>query len=270
MGTKAEIKNLNSFKNVQKSIQYEIERQIEVVESGGRVVQETRLWNDAKGQTFTMRSKEEAHDYRYFPEPDLVPFTISEETIQEIEKTLPELPSAKAGRFRKDYGLGEYDASILVQDRALADYFEAAVLAQPSAKMISNWIQSELLALLNLKKIEIQNSPVKPSDLAQLVGLIEKDTINGKIAKEVLPLMFETGKSADAIVQEKGWVQMTDTGAIEQIADSILSANPQSVTDYRAGKKQALGFLVGQMMKASQGKVNPKMANEILTRKIGV
>lgn len=270
LGTKAEIKNLNSFKNVQKSIQYEIERQIEVVESGGRVVQETRLWNDAKGQTFTMRSKEEAHDYRYFPEPDLVPFTISEETIQEIEKTLPELPSAKAGRFRKDYGLGEYDASILVQDRALADYFEAAVLAQPSAKMVSNWIQSELLALLNLKKIEIQNSPVKPSDLAQLVGLIEKNTINGKIAKEVLPLMFETGKSADAIVQEKGWVQMTDTGAIEEIADSILSANPQSVTDYRAGKKQALGFLVGQMMKASQGKVNPKMANEILTRKIGV
>lgn len=270
LGTKTEIKNLNSFKNVQKAIQYEIERQIELVEGGGRVTQETRLWNDAKGQTFVMRSKEQAHDYRYFPEPDLVPFTIEESTIQEIESSLPELPAAKAARFHRDYGLGEYDASILVQERALADYFEAAVKAHPNAKMISNWIQSELLALLNLQKKTIQDSPVSPASLAGLVALIEKDTISGKIAKDVLPLMFESGKSAEAIVQEKGWVQVTDTAMIEEIAERILTANPQSVSDYRAGKKQALGFLVGQMMKASQGKVNPKLANEVLTRKIGV
>ncbi len=269
LGTKTEIKNLNSFKNVQKSIQYEIARQIDLVESGGRVVQETRLWNDDKGQTFTMRSKEEAHDYRYFPEPDLVPFTISEETIQEIEKTLPELPAARAERFRKNLGLGEYDAATLVENRKLADYFEACLRANSNAKMVSNWIQSELLALLNLHKVEIQDSPVKPGDLGALVSLIEKETISGKIAKDVLPLMYETGKSAEEIVKEKGLVQVTDTKAIEDIAEKILQANPQSVSDYRAGKKQALGFLVGQMMKASQGKVNPKLANEILTQKIG-
>lgn len=270
LGTKTEIKNLNSFKNVQRAIQYEIERQTELVEGGGRVIQETRLWNDVKAQTFVMRSKEQAHDYRYFPEPDLVPLTIESAAIEAIRKELPELPAAKAARFRKDYGLGDYDASVLVQEKALAAYFEQAIKAHANAKMISNWMQSELLALLNSKKLAIQSSPVSAQALAGLVALIESGTISGKIAKDVLPVMFETGQTAQEVVREKGWVQVTDESLIETIADKIIADNSQSVQDYRAGKKQALGFLVGQMMKASQGKVNPKLANEVLARKIGV
>lgn len=270
LGTKTEIKNLNSFKNVQRAIQYEIERQTELVEGGGRVIQETRLWNDVKAQTFVMRSKEQAHDYRYFPEPDLVPLTIESAAIEAIRKELPELPAAKAARFRKDYGLGDYDASVLVQEKALAAYFEQAIKAHANAKMISNWMQSELLALLNSKKLAIQSSPVSAQALAGLVALIESGTISGKIAKDVLPVMFETGQTAQDVVREKGWVQVTDESLIETIADKIIADNAQSVQDYRAGKKQALGFLVGQMMKASQGKVNPKLANEVLARKIGV
>ena len=270
LGTKTEIKNLNSFKNVQRAIQYEIERQTELVEGGGRVIQETRLWNDVKAQTFVMRSKEQAHDYRYFPEPDLVPLTIESAAIEAIRKELPELPAAKAARFRKDYGLGDYDASVLVQEKALAAYFEQAIKAHANAKMISNWMQSELLALLNSKKLAIQSSPVSAQALAGLVALIESGTISGKIAKDVLPVMFETGQTAQDVVREKGWVQVTDESLIETIADKIIADNSQSVQDYRAGKKQALGFLVGQMMKASQGKVNPKLANEVLARKIGV
>ena len=268
LGTRAEIKNLNSFKAVQKAIQYEIERQADLLDNHEKVVQETRLWNDDKGQTFPMRSKEEAHDYRYFPEPDLVPFTISEKTIEEISRTLPELPADRAARLAKDYGLTVYDASVLVQEKKLADYFEACLKTKANPKMVSNWIQSELLALLNLQKKTIDQSPVSPQALSGLVALIENNTISGKIAKDVLPLMFETGKDADVIVKEKGWVQVTDTRFIEEIAERVIQANPKSVSDFRSGKNQALGFLVGQVMKESQGKANPKLANQILVEKL--
>lgn len=267
-GTRVEIKNLNSFKAVQKAIQYEIDRQIKEIEGGGKIDQETRLWNDEKGQTFIMRSKEEAHDYRYFPEPDLVPFTISQSTIDEIRKTLPELPDARIKRFVKDFGISDYDAVVLVQDRALGNYFEEAIKEKASPKLVSNWMQSELLALLNENKLTIETSPVKPKDLAGLVTLIENNTISGKIAKDVLPEMFTSSKPAEVIVKEKGWVQVTDTKLIEEIADKVIAANEKSVADFKAGKQQALGFLVGQMMKLSQGKANPKMANEILVKKL--
>jgi len=268
-GTKAEIKNLNSFRAVQKALQYEINRQIGLVKNGERVIQETRLWNETKGQTFSMRSKEEAHDYRYFPEPDLVPFTISREMVEEIKATLPELPADREARFIKTCGLSPYDAYVLVQDKALGDYFEVCLQEKVSAKLTSNWIQSELLALLNQKKLSIQDCPVKAKDFAELIALIEQETISGKIAKDVLPMMFESGKSAKTIVEEKGLVQVTDTKLIEEVADRVIAANPKVAEDFRNGKKQALGFLVGQMMKETKGKANPKMANEILTKKIG-
>ncbi|MCM8775395.1 MAG: Asp-tRNA(Asn)/Glu-tRNA(Gln) amidotransferase subunit GatB [Candidatus Omnitrophica bacterium] len=268
LGTKTEIKNLNSFRAVQKALAYEIRRQTEILDSKGRVVQETRLWNEDRGQTFSMRSKEEAHDYRYFPEPDLVPFTISRQTVEDIRRTLPELPAERVERFKKDYGLGEYDALVLVQDRKSAHYYEECVREKVSPKMASNWIQSELMALLKLHKAAIENSPVGPKDLAGLIRLIENNTISGKIAKDVLPIMFETRKSAEDIIKEKNWVQVTDTRLIEEIADRILAANPQSVATFKAGKKQALGHLVGQIMKETQGKANPKLVNEILLKKI--
>lgn len=267
-GTKTEIKNLNSFKAVQKAIQHEIARHTEIIEGGGKISQETRLWNDDRGQTVLMRSKEEAHDYRYFPEPDLVPFTISREAVEKLRETLPELPVQRAERFSKNFGLTEYDAFVLVEEKELADYFEACVKEKANPKLVSNWIQSELLALLKVAKKNITESPVSPKDLAGLVALIDNSTISGKIAKDVLPLMFETGKSADAIVKEKGWVQVTDTKVIEEAADKIIAANEKSVADFKAGKQQALGFLVGQLMKATQGKANPKLANEILIKKI--
>ncbi len=268
LGTKVEIKNMNSFKAVQKAIEYEIERQAKSLEGGEKLSQETRLWDENKGQTFTMRSKEEAHDYRYFPEPDLVPFTISRKTVEEIRKTLPELPAPRTKRFIKDFGLSEYDASVLVDDKALADYFEACVKEKVSAKLVSNWIQSELLALLNLKKMSMEASPIKPKDLAGLIRLIDQGMISGKMAKEVLPAMFEEGKSAEVIVREKGLVQVTDTKLIEEVAERVIRANTKSAEDFRAGKRQALGFLVGQIMKETQGKANPKMVNEILEKKL--
>ncbi|MDP3921517.1 MAG: Asp-tRNA(Asn)/Glu-tRNA(Gln) amidotransferase subunit GatB [Candidatus Omnitrophota bacterium] len=269
LGTKAEIKNLNSFKMVQKALQYEIERQINSLENHESVVQETRLWNDEKGQTFPMRSKEDAHDYRYFPEPDLVPFTISRSRVEEIRKTLPELPGQRVERFTQDFGLSRYDAHVLVQDKTLAHYYESCVQAKANAKLASNWIQSELLALLRTRKLDIRDCPVKAKDLAGLIRLIEEGTISGKIAKEILPEMFESGKSAEEIVEKKGLVQVSDPKLIEEVAERVLQANPKSVENFKAGKKQALGFLVGQIMKETQGKANPKLANEILEKKLG-
>ncbi len=268
LGTKAEIKNMNSFRAVQKALQYEIERQIELVEGGGRVVQETRLWHEERGQTFPMRSKEEAHDYRYFPDPDLVPFTIDRRLVEEIRKAIPELPAEREKRFIRDFGLTVYDAHVMVQEKALGEYFEACVREKATPKLVSNWIHSELLAILNDRKMGIEACPVTPAALAGLIRLIENNTISGKIAKDVLPLMFESGKAADAIVQEKGWVQVTDTSVIEAAADKVIQANPKVVEDYRNGKTQALGFLVGQMMKETKGKANPKMANQVLQEKL--
>lgn len=269
-GTKVEIKNMNSFKSVQKAIEFEIKRQTDALENKEVIRQETRLWDENKAQTFTMRSKEEAHDYRYFPEPDLVPFTIAAQTVEEVRGTLPELPKARLSRFIAEYGLSGYDALVLVHEKRLADYFEACLDGKLNPKIVSNWIQSELLALLNEKKIPVEASPLSAQNLAGLIRLIENQTISGKIAKEVLPMMFETGKTAEVIVEEKGLKQVTDTKLIEDLAEKIVRANPKSVADFLAGKKQAIGFLVGQMMKETKGKANPQLVNEILTKKIQV
>ncbi len=268
-GTKVEIKNLNSFKMVQKAIQYEIERQTEACQNGETIVQETRLWNDAKGTTFSMRSKEEAHDYRYFPEPDLVPFTLSRETVEEIRKALPELPLERAKRFIKEFGIPEYDAYVLVQEKKLAAYFESCIREGATPKLASNWIQNELLALLNEKNIAIDECLVSPHSLAGLIRLVEKGILSGKNAKEVLREMAVSGKAADAIVKEKGLTQVSDTGLIEKAVEKAIAANPTAVAEFKAGKQKALGALVGAVMKETGGKANPQLANEILLKKLG-
>ena len=267
-GTRTEIKNLNSFKAVSKAIQYEIARQIEVLEEGGEVDQETRLWNDESGKTALMRSKEEAHDYRYFPEPDLVPFTLSESTVEDIRKTLPELPGAREERFVGELGLSSYDAGVLVRDKKIADYFEGVVASGIDAKTASNWVQSGILAFLNQSKIEVSDLKVSAEKLAELLKLIESDVISGKIAKDVLAEMFESGAEAKDVVESKGLSQVSDTGLLEEIATKVVSANPKSVEDYKAGKTKALGALVGQIMKETKGKANPKVVNEILVKKL--
>ncbi len=267
-GTRTETKNLNSFRAVQKAIDYEIARQSQILEDGGVVEQQTRLWNEAKGETALMRSKEDAHDYRYFPEPDLVPFTISRDKVETMRKTLPELPRARAKRFVEKLGLPRADAHVLVEDQLLAKFFEATIAEGASAKLASNWLLNDLLGSLNEKKIKIENSPVSPKSLAGLISLIDNSTINGKIAKDVLPLMLAENKTADQIVKEKGLAQVQDTGLLEAAADKIIAANPKSVEDFKSGKKQALGFLVGQIMKETGGKANPKMVNDLLAKKL--
>ena len=267
LGTKVEIKNMNSFRAVQKALEFEIKRQTEVLGEGGKLTQETRLWNESKGATFSMRSKEFAHDYRYFPEPDLVPFTIARSEVEAVRKTLPELPVERAKRLVKEHGISEADAFRLVQDKKLAEYYEKCVNEKVSAKLTANWMLSELLGLLNEKGLPIE-SAVPPRELTALIRLIENNTISGKIAKEVLPEMLSTGKSAEVIVREKGLTQVTDTKAIEAVVEKVIKANPGVVEDFRKGKKQALGFLVGQVMKETQGKANPKIVNEILENKL--
>jgi len=267
-GTRVEIKNLNSFKMVQRAIQCEIERQVRALEDGETIVQETRLWNDAKGMTYSMRSKEDAHDYRYFPDPDLVPFTLTRETVEAIRKTLPELPLERAKRLMRDYGIPEYDAYTLVENKALADYFEVCLAEKGNAKQTSNWILTELLAVLNVKNLEIENCPVAPKTFAGLLGLIETGTLSGKMAKDVLGMMFDTGKDAETIVKEKGLVQVSDTGLIEKAVEKAIAANPKAVEEFKAGKQKALGAIVGFVMKETQGKANPKVVNEILLKKL--
>lgn len=267
-GTKVEIKNLNSFKMVQKAIQYEIERQTEALENGETILQETRLWNDAKGTTFSMRSKEEAHDYRYFPEPDLVPFTISEAEKEVIRRELPELPRARVERFQNDFELSEYDAYSLVSDKSLADYFEMCVNNHANPKLASNWVQTELVGALNERKIPFFENPISAAHLAGLIQLIEKGVINGKIAKDVLAIMLDTGKNAETIVKEKGLTQVSDTGLIEKAVEKAIASNPAAVAEFKAGKQKALGALVGAVMKETQGKANPKIVNELLCKKL--
>ncbi|MBN1688866.1 MAG: Asp-tRNA(Asn)/Glu-tRNA(Gln) amidotransferase subunit GatB [Candidatus Omnitrophica bacterium] len=269
LGTKTEIKNMNSFRAVERALNYEIGRQMEMAAQGEKILQETRLWDETSGQTFSMRSKEEAHDYRYFPEPDLVPFRIAREMMDSIQKALPELPAARAKRFQDDYQLSAYDASVLTQEKALANYFEACVKEGSDPKTACNWILSEVLALLNAKCISVKDSPVQPKDLLGMLRLIEDKTISGKIAKEILPLMFETMKSAADIVQSRGLTQVNDAQLLEDLADKIVQANPVLVEDYRAGKKKALAFFVGQIMKETKGKANPQLVNEILVKKLG-
>jgi aspartyl-tRNA(Asn)/glutamyl-tRNA(Gln) amidotransferase subunit B len=271
LGTKVEIKNLNSFKAVQRSLAYEIKRQAEALERGERIRQETRLWNDAKAETALMRSKEEAHDYRYFPEPDLVPFTVSPEEVEKVRASLPELPKNRIERFQREYALGIYDASVLIDDKELADYFEEGIRQMSRAgkanpKLLSNWIQTELAGCLNEARIPFSANPVSARELAGLLGLIENQTISGKIAKDVLPLMIEERKSAEAIVRERGWTQVTDVSMIETAARRVIEANPAVVEQYKRGKTQSIGFLVGQVMKETSGKANPKIANEVLAK----
>jgi aspartyl-tRNA(Asn)/glutamyl-tRNA(Gln) amidotransferase subunit B len=268
-GTRAEIKNLNSFRFIEKAINYEIERQIEILEGGGTVVQETRLYDANKDETRSMRSKEEANDYRYFPDPDLLPLEISSEFIEDVRGGLPELPDEKRDRFKSQYGLNDYDAGVLTATRELADYYEAVVQAAGcDAKLCANWVMGDLAAALNKAGLEIEHSPVQPERLAGLVRRIADDTISGKIAKQVFETLWESSDTADAIIEKQGLKQITDTGAIEKIIDGIIAANPEQLAQYRAGKDKLFGFFVGQAMKATQGKANPAQLNELLKRKL--
>jgi aspartyl-tRNA(Asn)/glutamyl-tRNA(Gln) amidotransferase subunit B len=274
LGTRAEIKNVNSLKAVQMAIDYEVSRQIDILESGGTVVQETRLWDPAKGETRSMRSKEDAHDYRYFPDPDLLPLEVANDWIEDIRKTLPELPDDKKHRFMKDYGLSPYDAMVLIAERERADYFEAAVSSigpapVHDAKLTANWVINELLAVLNKQGKTLSESPVSAAALGGLIALISDNTISGKIAKDVFAIMVETGKEAGAIVEEKGLKQVTDTGAIEAVIDAVIAANPDNVAAYKSGKDKLFGFFVGQVMKETGGKANPAILNDLLKKKLG-
>lgn len=268
LGTKAEMKNLNSFKMIESALEYEIERQAEILEDGGRIVQETRTWDDAKGITVTMRTKEGASDYRYMPEPDLAPIVTTEEEIETIRRALPELPDARRKRLMDDYGLSAYDAGILTSSRQMAEYFDAAVEEKADAKLVANWMMGDLSKHLNSEGKVIQDSPVSAEKLAGLIALIGKGTISSKIAKTVFEEMWKTGVDAEKIVKEKGLVQITDTKAIEGIVDAVLAANPKAVGDYKGGNAKAIGALVGQVMKQSRGKANPAMVNELLKKKL--
>lgn len=268
LGTRAEIKNVNSFKFVKQAIEYEIQRQIDLIEDGGTVVQETRLFDPNSGKTRSMRSKEEAHDYRYFPDPDLVPLVISEEWVERSRKELPELPDKRQQRFIDELGLPLYDAEVLNGSRALADYFEAGVAAHGNAKLVANWVMCEITRALNDSGTSIEFSQVTPSQLAELLKLVDKGTISGKIAKTVFDEMWKSGKTPEAIVEEQGLVQVSDSSAIEGIIDEIMAANAGQVEEFRAGKEKVFGFFVGQVMKASKGKANPSVVNELLLNKL--
>jgi aspartyl-tRNA(Asn)/glutamyl-tRNA(Gln) amidotransferase subunit B len=267
-GTKVELKNLNSVRFMQRAIEFEIERQIELIESGGRVVQETRLWDERAAETRPMRSKEEAHDYRYFPEPDLPPLAVAPELIERVRASLPELPEARRRRFASEYELSFNDATQLTSDKALADYYERAAKAAGDSRTAANWVRSELLRELEAAGISPAESPVAPEELGALLKVINEGKISGKQGKDVLVEMFKTGKSAAAIIEERGLVQVSDTGEIDSIIDEIIAANPQQLAQYRAGKEALFGFFVGQAMKASKGKANPKIVNERLRAKL--
>ncbi|MBO5476832.1 MAG: Asp-tRNA(Asn)/Glu-tRNA(Gln) amidotransferase subunit GatB [Clostridia bacterium] len=263
-GTRTETKNLNSFKAIHNSIEFEIKRQIEVLENGGKIYQETRRFDDAKGVGYAMRTKEDAQDYRYFPEPDLAPIILSDEYINDIKNSLPEMPHIKKERYIKEFGLPEYDAEILTASKKTAYFFEKANAICNNPKAVSNWIMGDFARMLNEKEIEIDESEVTEENLACLITLIDKGTISSKIAKQVFEDMFETGENAKEIVEKKGLVQMSDEGAIKEIVQRIVDANPQSVADYKAGKDRAIGFMVGQIMKETKGKANPQIVNKLL------
>ena len=269
-GTKVELKNLNSVRFMQRAIEYEVERQIAVLEAGGVVTQETRLWDDRAMETRVMRSKEEAHDYRYFPEPDLHPLRLTSEFIEQVRASLPELPEARRRRFMEQYGLSFSDASQLNSERSLADYYEVAATASGNPRAAANWLRSELLRELEAADLEAGASPVPAQELGSLVRLIDEGKISGKQAKAVLIEMFSTGKTAVAVVEEKGLVQVSDQAEIDQLIDEVLAANPAQLASYRGGKEALFGFFVGQVLKASKGKANPKVVNERLQQKLRV
>ena len=268
LGTRAELKNLNSFRSIERSLVYEIERQIDVIMSGGRVIQETRLFNVDDGITYSMRGKEEAHDYRYFPEPDLLPLIVDEQWISEIRQGLPELPMEKMERFMKDYGLPRYDVEILVSDKELSRYFEETIKLFPEPKTVSNWIMTELLREFKDGNISPKDSPLPPSILAELLSLIKDETISIKIGKEIFPELYKSGISPKRLVEQKGLLQISDESAIIATIDRIIDRFPKEVSDFRGGKDKLLGFFVGQVMKEMKGKANPKLLNELLVRRL--
>jgi aspartyl-tRNA(Asn)/glutamyl-tRNA(Gln) amidotransferase subunit B len=267
-GTRTETKNVNSFRFVRQAIKYEIERQIDVIEEGGRIIQETRLFDPNSGTTRSMRGKEEAHDYRYFPDPDLVPLVISSDRVEDIRLSIPELPDRKRERYVRELGLSLYDAEVLTATREMAEYFEACVLIHPQAKTVANWVMGEVTRALNDAGLSIKDAPVAPGQLAELLKLVEGGTISNKIAKTIFDEMWKTGKEPARIVEEKGLVQVSDTGEIEKIIDGIMAANPGQLAEYRGGKEKVFGFFVGQVMRASKGKANPGVVNELLLKKL--
>jgi aspartyl-tRNA(Asn)/glutamyl-tRNA(Gln) amidotransferase subunit B len=269
LGTRCEIKNLNSFRFMERAIEYEARRQIELLEDGGKVAQETRLYDPERDETRSMRSKEDAQDYRYFPDPDLLPLVVSDDLLNEILQGLPELPDARRERFMRDYRLPAYDAGVLTASRAAADYFEALVKASGAEpKICANWQMGELAAALNREERDIASSPITPQMLASVVARVSDGTISGKAAKQVFEVMWKLGGTADQIIQREGLRQVSDAGAIEKVVDQVLAANARQVADYRAGKDKAFNSLVGQVMKATQGKANPAQVNEILRKKL--
>ncbi len=267
-GTRTELKNINSFRFVEKAINIEVERQIDIIEDGGRIIQETRLYDSDRNETRSMRSKEVANDYRYFPEPDLLPVVIDDAFIEAVRQTLPELPDVKKARFQEQYGLSEYDAMVLSSDLATADYFEAVTEASGDAKLSANWVMGDLQAVLNTSELPIANSPVSARALAGLITRIKDDTISSKIAKTVFEAMVAGEGDADSIIESKGLKQVTDTGAIEKLVDDVIAGNPAQVQQFKEGKEQVIGFFVGQVMKASQGKANPGQVNRMLKEKL--
>ena len=268
LGTKAELKNMNSFRNVQRGLEYEQLRQAELLDKGEAIVQETRRWDDANARTLSMRGKEEAHDYRYFPDPDLIKMKISREWVEEIRASIPELPDERQARYVQNYGFSITDAGVLTSSKEISDFFQQAVETGVDAKLVSNWIMGELMGYLNAEQLELKDIKMSAASLGEMVKLIEKGTISTKIAKTVFKEMLETGKEPAKVVEEKGLVQISDEGAIRQIALDAIANNPQSVEDYKAGKTQAIGFLVGQVMKASKGKANPGMVNQLLKEEL--
>jgi len=268
-GTKAEVKNLNSFRFLKAALDYEIARQVAVLEGGGTISQETRLYDPDTGETVGMRSKEHAHDYRYFPEPDLLPLRISDQWRERIRSRMPELPPARRARFVRDFALREYDAQVLTQTRALADYYEKAAAASGDPRATANWVMGDLMGVLNAEGKDITESPVSPERLGELVTLIAQGEISGKLAKEIFAKMFATGDSARAIMEREGLRQISDTAALGQVVDRVLAANPKQVEQYRGGKTAVLGFLMGQVMKATRGQANPAAVQQLLKEKLG-
>jgi aspartyl-tRNA(Asn)/glutamyl-tRNA(Gln) amidotransferase subunit B len=268
-GTKVELKNINSFKFVKDAIDYEIKRQTKVLSEGGKINQETRLWNLDCGETAVMRSKEDAHDYRYFPDPDLVPLKLDQEWIEGCRKHVAELPVVRMRRFVSEFGLSEYDAGVLTASRAMADYYETCVKLFNQPKTVSNWVMGELTRELNHSGTDASASPVSPEQLVSLLQLVEQGMISLKVAREIFPEVYSSGKTPEQIVQEKGLIQVSDEGALDQIIGDVLAKNPTQVAQFKEGKQQVLGFLVGQVMKASGGKANPGKVNELLKKKLG-
>jgi aspartyl-tRNA(Asn)/glutamyl-tRNA(Gln) amidotransferase subunit B len=275
LGTRVEVKNMNSFRAVKDAINFEVSRQIELVESGGAVVQETRLWNEAQGATFSMRSKEEAHDYRYFPEPDLLTVRLDDAFIESLRASLPELADQRRARFTGELGLSDYDADVLASERALADFFDTALKALPEpgrkagAKPVVNWITTELLGRLNADKRTISDSPVTPAGIAELVALIQAGTLSGKLAKEVFGEAYASGGSPKDIVAKKGLTQVTDEGELLKFVDEVIAENPKIVADVKGGKEAAVGSLVGRLMQKTKGRANPQLANALFKKRIG-